>query len=162
MQINKRSYWIDHFETILPVCSHIPHIWMLWSPNGKKASTSLILLGQRTTFSYLQLKSTSDSGIASHNVHLHHLQSLSRENLLFELFCFPPGKISMACTITSGSTDGENIFLQWKSQRIDPNHVINDILGHSDHDCNLGSSACAAEHQWLQFWISACQGNFSP
>lgn len=119
MQRNTMSYWMDHFETILPVCSHMPRVWVLWSPNGE----SEYLTYQTTTFSYLQFKSTSDSGIASCNVHLHHLQSLSRENLLFEWF-FSPGKISIAYVITSGSTDGRNIFLQWKSWRIEPNHVI--------------------------------------
>lgn len=99
---------------------------MLWSPNGKSDYTSPIILGQPPTFSYLQFKSTSDAGIASCNVHLHHLQSLSREKLTF-FFVF--GKISMAYVITSGSTDGQNIFLQWKSWRIEPNQGISKPSG---------------------------------
>lgn len=99
---------------------------MLWSPNGKSDYTSPIILGQPPTFSYLQFKSTSDAGIASCNVHLHHLQSLSREKLTF-FFVF--GKISMAYVITSGSTDGQNIFLQWKSWRIEPNNGISKPSG---------------------------------
>lgn len=53
MQRKNASYWLDSFETILPVCSHIPHIWMLWSPNGK--SENITYLGANNHFQLLTI-----------------------------------------------------------------------------------------------------------
>jgi len=120
MQGNITSYWIDHFETLLLLCSHIPHVWTLRSPKylrylppwGNQQLSVTHNLSPLLTLALL------------HAMCICTIYSLYLGKICCFNFFFPPGKISTAYASTSGSTDGENFFLQWKSWRIQPNDVI--------------------------------------
>lgn len=120
-----------------------------------EVSTSPTITRQTTTFSSLQFKPTSDSGIASCNVHLHHLL-LSKQICCLNFFV--PRKDTHIMY--------HNQWLHWwwnppslvKIMKNQTTLCHANALGHSDHHYNPCSPALAAKHRWLQFWISAHKG----